>query len=62
MDACRDNGSKENVYKQKFMNVHSAFLIWKYKVRVWPIEWYLKNAGILRDQKNPVFEKICRDR
>ena len=30
MDACRDNRSKENVYNERYINVHLAFLIWKY--------------------------------
>ena len=31
MDDCQDKRSKEkNVYKERFINLHSAFLIWKY--------------------------------
>ena len=39
MDSCRGNWGKENVYNERFINVHSAFLIWKYEVRVWHVEW-----------------------
>ena len=30
MDGCGDNGRKENVHDEKFINVHLAFLILKY--------------------------------
>ena len=62
MDAFRDNWSKENVYNEIFINVHSASLIWKYWVRVWHVEW-LENVGFLRDQKSLLdFKGIYRDR
>ena len=30
MDACWEDRSKENVYNERFINVHLAFLIWKF--------------------------------
>ena len=32
MDACQGNKSKENAYNERFININSAFLIWKYNV------------------------------
>ena len=42
VDACQDNTTKENVHNERFINIHLAFLIWKYEVRVWHGEWCLK--------------------
>ena len=54
-DACRNNKSKENVYNERFINVHLAFLI------CLACEMMFENVGFLRDQKSPpVFKEIRR--
>ena len=48
INICWNNRKKENVYKERLIIVHSAFLFWNYWLRNRHVEWCLKFVGFLR--------------